>query len=423
MPESQHPPYGVGSVPPRQLNRWLDVNSQNGQLTRTRGYVSLPAFNIPSAGRSYSEIVGVYSYEATNNFSIKNYRNFTNDGSYSLCIAYANSDLSVVRYLLVRGNSDNNLSYPPMYAGQKIKKNFRLEIWDGIDHVNCINENIIQMFSTVLGSLDYRYGLDFVLGNSSILCTSQANTNNSVVLNPPQANLQLWLTANAAYVDLDGSGNVTNWRDRSINAFTLTQTNPAFRGAFQEGFILFLGKQYLTVAAPLNITIVELFILLTVYVGGANTNHIIRIFNGIPESIILTADTANDTFRVNFVSGAGIVESLFGIAPFSDSYKLDINTDGSGIISSDGRTGIVKNSGTVGVSYSITPSPVIVVGEDSVVGNSFGCFISAILCYSTNLSDANRALVNQYLATISDGGLKYNSPLTFAPCTILTPNT
>lgn len=423
MPEPQHPPYGVGSVPPRQLNRWLDCNSQNGPLTRTRGYVSLPAFNIPSAGRSYSEIVGVYSYVATNNFSIKNYRNLSNNGSYSLCIAYANSDLSVVRYILVRGTSDNNLSYPPMYAGQKIKKNFRLEVWDGTDHADCANSAVIKMFSTVLGGLDYRYGVDFVLGNSSVLCTSQANTNNSVVLNPPQANLQVWLTANTAYVDLDGSGNVTNWHDRSANAFTLTQTNSAFRGLFTEGFIRFLGKQYLTVAAPLNITVVEMFVLLTPYVGGANTNHIVRMFNGIPESIILTANTANDTFRVNFVSGAGIVESLFGIAPFSTSYKLNINTNGCGIISSDGRTGIVKNSGTVGTSYSITPSPVIVVGEDSVVGNAFGCFISAILCYSVNLSDANRALVNQYLATISDGGLNYNSPLTFAPCTVLTPNT
>lgn len=45
MPEPLHPPYNV--VQPRQLNRWLDVNSQNGPLTRTRGFISVPFNTIP----------------------------------------------------------------------------------------------------------------------------------------------------------------------------------------------------------------------------------------------------------------------------------------------------------------------------------------------------------------------------------------
>lgn len=40
MPEPLHPPYGI--TQPRQLQRWLDVNSQNGPLGRTRQFITIP---------------------------------------------------------------------------------------------------------------------------------------------------------------------------------------------------------------------------------------------------------------------------------------------------------------------------------------------------------------------------------------------
>lgn len=42
--EPLHPPYGV--VQPRQLVRWLDVNSQNGPLDRSRYDIVIPQYNI-----------------------------------------------------------------------------------------------------------------------------------------------------------------------------------------------------------------------------------------------------------------------------------------------------------------------------------------------------------------------------------------
>jgi hypothetical protein len=50
MSEPLHPPYNV--TQPRQLQRWLDVNAQNGKLTRTRGNIAYPNFNlsVPSLG-------------------------------------------------------------------------------------------------------------------------------------------------------------------------------------------------------------------------------------------------------------------------------------------------------------------------------------------------------------------------------------
>jgi len=52
-----------------------------------------------------------------------------------------------------------------------------------------------------------------------------------------------------------------------------------------------------------------------------------------------------------------------------------------------------------------------VIGNNTAV-NGVGYNIGAILAYSAHLSDANRALVYQYLAEISDGGVSYFAPLT-----------
>lgn len=57
MPDFLHPPYGTTTIQPRTLNRWLDVNSQNGPLGRNRGYISLPLNSINQiVGPQYNSI-------------------------------------------------------------------------------------------------------------------------------------------------------------------------------------------------------------------------------------------------------------------------------------------------------------------------------------------------------------------------------
>lgn len=71
MPEPLHPPYAAGAITiPRQLNRWLDVNQQNGPLTRARYFILLPAFTVTGTWIGVSDIVAAFNFEATNNFSI-----------------------------------------------------------------------------------------------------------------------------------------------------------------------------------------------------------------------------------------------------------------------------------------------------------------------------------------------------------------
>ena len=74
MPEQPHPPYVPGSMfIPRTLNRWLDINPQNGSLTRTQTFITLPAFTIPSKDQqvfSYSFLQAAWNFESPNAFSL-----------------------------------------------------------------------------------------------------------------------------------------------------------------------------------------------------------------------------------------------------------------------------------------------------------------------------------------------------------------
>lgn len=175
MPEPRHPPYPPGGAIsiPRQLIRWLDVNSQNGQLDRIRYYVVLPTFNIQ--GLTYqgsSVIVGEFHYEAPNNFSFDaRFITWPTNPDHSLAISYVNADNSVVRYFLYRSATDNLLFDPVRYVGQLIKKNFRLEVWSS--SLATATGSGLNIYTSLKGNYDYRFQLDAPLVGSDGLCQGQ----------------------------------------------------------------------------------------------------------------------------------------------------------------------------------------------------------------------------------------------------------
>ena len=72
MPVPSSPPYASAAVIfPRQLNRWLDTNAQNGKLTRTKTYLTLPSFSLDVVYAGYRQIVASINFECANNFSLK----------------------------------------------------------------------------------------------------------------------------------------------------------------------------------------------------------------------------------------------------------------------------------------------------------------------------------------------------------------
>lgn len=131
MPEPSHPPYASESMfQPRRLQRWLDINPQNGPLTRTSTYIVLPTFSQIYGWKGYSEIIVTYNFEGPNNFSLSEilnqipinldcyltiswYDSLGNHNRYSL-----NQDVGEIIYFTVLP-----------YTNQLIKKNFRLEVW------------------------------------------------------------------------------------------------------------------------------------------------------------------------------------------------------------------------------------------------------------------------------------------------------
>lgn len=146
-------------IQPRQLNRWLDINPQGGALSRTHKYLTIPAFTSVDRWDGYSQIVTSFNCEAPNNFSLKPFSAPANP-NFVLCISYRVGE-TVTRYLLWDAVG-SEMPYFPLYEGQLIKKNFRLEVWNTAQGV-ASNASDIYIYTSVLGGKDYMYADDSVL--------------------------------------------------------------------------------------------------------------------------------------------------------------------------------------------------------------------------------------------------------------------
>jgi len=161
MPEQSYPPYAAGALTsPRQLNRWLDVNPQNGALQRTRGYIVLPTFNQAVTWRGYSEIMATWNFASSNSFTLKDITALPTSGNYVLCIAYQLAGV-VYRYKLC---GPDGVFYEALvdYDGQLIKNNFRFEVWSVADAA--VSETTAHtLYTSKRGNQDYSQGVDFQL--------------------------------------------------------------------------------------------------------------------------------------------------------------------------------------------------------------------------------------------------------------------
>jgi len=131
MPQPVAPPPSneAGAITnPRQLQRWLDCNPVP-VLTRTKSYITLPAFSVATQWKGYSEIVAIFNYGAANNFSLKAFTAPTNP-NYVACVMWVDSQYNVHRYRLWEGVGELFFAEIPLYTKQKIGKNFRIEIWN-----------------------------------------------------------------------------------------------------------------------------------------------------------------------------------------------------------------------------------------------------------------------------------------------------
>lgn len=164
MPEQSYPPgpNDLGALTiPRQLQRWLDVNPQNGPLRRIQKYFVMPTFEVADRWDGYSDIVCAFNYEAPKNFSLKRNYDVPSSPNYVLCISYRVGNI-VTRYLLWDASGSNLNMDIPAYVGQPILKNFRLEIWNTSQGASSSAEQV-TFGTSVRGPYDYRYQTDMAL--------------------------------------------------------------------------------------------------------------------------------------------------------------------------------------------------------------------------------------------------------------------
>lgn len=406
MPEQSHPPYESGAlVIPRQLQRWLDVNPQNGPLRRTEKYISIPSFNIVHAWNGYSEIVGEYHFEAPNNFSLK----IPHDGdvislgtNYTLCVSYVNSDNSVVRYSLIRGAGDIFYFDLPVYNGQLIKKNFRIEIWN-TSQVTCSDTSTTNIYTSVLGSQDYRYGVDSVLKQANPLCQGQQSVG-TVALSPDNIGdgipFSFWLDG--------GSGIVgTNWTDRTTGIIFSKTSGAGQIVVVPPNYAQFTGQIYTGIV---GVPVVDVFM-----------NY---VFHSQILGNIITMTVGGNSIRLRQIAGGFLELDINGVpvitSTYSDSSDDDVIirftstlADGSSIKLYN-KAGILLFEGVSVTGIDIT-NPVIALGAVIFDTRGLVAYQSPVFGDSLNVSLS-------YMQSLYSGGSAMTLPLTWGLCAQPTLN-
>lgn len=104
--------------------------------------------------------------------------------TFLMCVMWVDGvgvDAIVTRYKLWQGIGENVFGQAPLYSGQPIPKNFRLEIWSiGAGIIN--QQQAIQLWTSVLQTVDYRFGTDGALCFDGGLVTQFSCSANQ---NPP----------------------------------------------------------------------------------------------------------------------------------------------------------------------------------------------------------------------------------------------
>lgn len=395
MPEQTHPPYVSGALTtPRFLCRWLDINPQNGRLTRTQKYIQVLPFNINHVWNGYSEIVGEYHFTAPNNFSFKpsNLANLIPSGTnYTLCVSYVVAQGVVARYSLIRGEGDFFYFILPEYNGQFISKDFAIEIWN-TSGVTCSETGSPLIYTSVVGDEDYRYGVDSSLASTLQLCSSQQPPG-SVQLISQTINLQAWLDGNVTWTQ-------HVWSDRISNiAFT---SDSDFQSITPPNLVLMVQSTYTgTVIDP-----VSFWMFVQVgngvaypFIGLNNGAHLIEVGIDINSHPYVAVDGVTlSTGTSILVAGQAYVIALDSVLQMCNIYSV-----GSFLL-------IESINAPVG---NLQVSCVVTLGKDG-----FDPSFRGLLFYNDRTLDDQfyLATVIPYMNSLPANGIAMTIPLIFDPC-------
>jgi hypothetical protein len=329
MPEPLHPPYVAGALTiPRTLIRWLDVNPQNGSLTRVETFITLPPFTgNGEVWNGFSDIVTSFNSEAPNNFSIHTAITTANP-NYTLCISFRVGG-QLTRYIIWLATGSKLPQTIPMYNGQPIKKNFRFEVWN-TSQGNAVQITPITFYTSVAGNIDYRYGADTQLVGNDGQVTNFTDTSGAVT--PPYpSNVVCDLNANIGLVQ---SGGTLTWQNRVTDNFIFTTASIT-----------------ITVASPSN----EVVVPAPGYVTGRFYSNQIAILMLMPSGTGTFYNTGIGGISVNYNSTTQVLTALgAGAGP------LNVTPGTWIIIIVDSVTGVVYviNALTMGIVLQFQGVPI-----------------------------------------------------------------
>lgn len=417
-----------------KLNRWLNLNLMSA-LTRTRGYIQIPAFSVTVTWSGRSTIVGVFNYAASHDFSLLDLGALPDpQQGYELHVMYVNADGSVARYrLLADTRSIISSDFIPEYTGQLIKRNFRIEVWS-TSAGNAVSASVIgPLITSVLSpSEDRRNGVDFELVSASNIVTNFGCTIlNSGDVTLPTTNLFMRFDAGAG-VTVSGT-DVTHWVEQVTGTYDVTpgvgyeptmvlpESAEGLSLGLKYPMIKFMGDDYLqnAVAFPGSKNIAEVYLVThTNWSGVAN----LGAENGTPRMFAMAQASAYFYARLQAALGKFRFYRGNEVAPYYDFVPgmkitvVDMNVT-SGSVTPNGIYGLLPGTASTTVTTALTCEN-IVFGDTGNAGVDCGFGIHMLLAYSTVQSAADRAQTLLWIAT------RFNSvvwplPLTFGSATIV----
>lgn len=428
MPQQTSPPYYPASTTiPRQLVRWDDVNAQNGPLKRASLYLPLPIFApVTPNWVGVPDITVAFNFECQNNFTLAvgslviGALNTYLAGltivspNYIACLMWKDQKGNVHRYQLWSGVGEVVPLSFPLYNGQIIKKNFRIEIWSiGAGNVS---ESVGQLLTTsVLQGIDYRYASDAPLSSNDGEVTNFAAISAYNPLAAPTTNLRsrfkassgvsgtTWTALVGGPLWLGGNvGNITTATDATIsNQKVITNTNTLN-------------------VAPCTPTALAVVYLVVKFNAG-DTGSVFGISNDIT---ILGNTNVGLLSKANLalsIDGNGIGNIVVGQwCLVCAIFNPTSNTSGGYVIPISGNMSEpvfgTPHDGTVAGSIGIT------IGTNTIGQTIPSMYLAEVLVYDTQVLGPLRSSIITYVQSVY-GPASFTLPLTFPANSTPQPNT
>jgi len=412
MPAPQVPPPASDSgalTYPRQLQRWLDVWPVT-KLDRTESYITIPSFSIANTWNGYSTIIATYNFEGKNNFSLKYIVGEVSNPNYILCVMWIDTNSVTHRYMFWKGIGEVMPQELPLYTGQLVKKNFRLEVWN-INSTTAVQTTAINVYTSVLGGLDYRYGNDFTLVNNDGQQTSFADGIQPSQGMPPMTGLVQWLRADQGVV----TGVSGTWQGAFGVGFCVLNCTGTVTQSSTAGVLN--GQQYIDLSTgsftgSMLVSVMNfsnggfVVIVLARSAAGSGTNAIFQVLN--------TA-TPQSTLNYNSTSSKLNSNSIDMSVTLPVGQWVAVNIDKTFVYQSSVVPylfeGNITPSGTGSLNCTVLTLP------------STATYIAEMLFYNNTAAPNTSQLLNLYLSQRYSSASMWALPLIFPAGSTPQPNT